>query len=114
MGGSIPMESADVFSMMPRPKLLDQGPLASESDDSTSSPSEKLMTSFGQEFEKRIGQVQSMQDNAQKKMRQFAAGKLESVHDVSVAVQKANMGFRLAGLVREKVLSGFEELQQMQ
>lgn len=107
------MESADIFSTMPKPKLLDRPPSSSSTPDSSSSEAKQLMDSFGMELEKRVNQIKSMQDNAQTKMRQFAAGKLDSVHDVSVAVQKANMGFRLAGLVRQKVLSGFETLQQM-
>lgn len=99
-------------SVMPDHTLLSQQDLEPSSE-STSSSAE-LMNSFGRVLASKLNQVDQLQRTAQTKSRQFAAGKIDNVHEVSIATQKANMGLQLAGLVRQKVLQGFQQLQQLQ
>lgn len=101
------------FSLTPSMKNLASGDPSNASGDSDSPASAKLMNSFGETFKEKIGQVESLQQSAQTKMKKFAAGEIDDVHDVSVSLQKANMGLNLASAVRSKVLQGIQELQQM-
>ncbi|MFB6344692.1 MAG: flagellar hook-basal body complex protein FliE [bacterium] len=78
-----------------------------------SSETAQLMNSFGETLQNKLNQVESMQKNAQTKMQKFAAGEIENVHDVSISLQKAQMGLNTASAVRRKVLQAFDELQQM-
>jgi flagellar hook-basal body complex protein FliE len=98
--------------LTPDMKNLASGSGAS-SENSDSPSSEKLMDSFGKTFKQKLGQLESLQQDAQIKMQKFAAGEIEDVHDVSVSLQKANMGLNMATAVRQKVLEGIQELQQM-
>ncbi len=100
------------FSLTPDMKnLVSEAESSSESADAPSS--EKLMNSFGKTFKDKLAEVESLQQDAQMKMQKFAAGEIEDVHDVSVSLQKANMGLNMATAVRQKVLEGIQTLQQM-
>jgi flagellar hook-basal body complex protein FliE len=86
---------------------------SSDATDGEDSPTKELMTSFGETLGNKLQQVESLQNTAQTKMQKFAAGEIDDVHDVSVSMQKAQMGLNVASAVRRKVLEGFTELQQM-
>lgn len=101
------------FSLTPGMKHLASENGSNASGDSDSPATGQLMDSFGETFKDKIGQVESLQQNAQTKMKKFAAGEIDDVHDVSVSLQKANMGLNVATAVRSKVLQGIQELQQM-
>lgn len=100
------------FSLTPSMKNLASS-TGDASEDSDSPATAELMDSFGETFKEKIGQVESLQQQAQTKMKKFAAGEIDDVHDVSVSMQKANMGLNVASAVRSKVLQGIQELQQM-
>jgi len=101
------------YSLTPSMKHLTPDSGSSASEESDSSASARLMNSFGETFKEKIGQVESLQQQAQTKMKKFAAGEIDDVHDVSVSMQKASMGLNVASAVRSKVLQGIQELQQM-
>lgn len=104
----------DLHSLTPNPTLMDQAtPSQSSGESSSSSETGELMESFGETLSNKLQEVESMQNTAQTKMQQFAAGEIDDVHDVSIAMQKAQMGLNVASAVRRKVIQGFDELQQM-
>jgi len=100
------------FSLTPDMKNLASG-VESPSESSDPPSSEKLMNSFGKTLKNKLAQVENLQQTAQTKMQKFAAGEIDDVHDVSISMQKANMGLNMATAVRQKVLEGVQELQQM-
>lgn len=105
----------NLTSLTPSPTLLNQSNnLSSAESSGESSETEKLINSFGETLQNKLQQVESMQQTAQTKMKKFASGEIDDVHDVSVAMQKAQMSLNVASAVRRKVLQGFNELQQMQ
>ncbi|MFP4687373.1 MAG: flagellar hook-basal body complex protein FliE [bacterium] len=96
-------------------------PLSSQPDISarngskvSGSPTAEIANSFADSLAGKLNQVENTQRDAQQKMRLFAAGKIDNVHDVTIAMQKANMAMRTATLVREKILGGFDQLKKMQ
>lgn len=106
--------SFDLVSLTPKPTLLNQSNTAASPEQSEeSSDTQELMNSFGETLKNKLNQVESLQQNAQTKMQKFAAGEIDDVHDVSISMQKAQMGLNVASAVRRKVLEGFNELQQM-
>lgn len=88
--------------------------LSDQPEDSGNSASQRLMSSFQDVLTDRLQQVETFQRDAHTKMKQFAAGEIDNVHDVSIALQKADMSVRLASLFREKILSGYNELKRLQ
>lgn len=107
--------SFDLVSLTPRSTLLNESlPTDSTSQSDDPSATEEMIDSFGKTLSNKLQQVESLQKTAQTKMQKFAAGEIEDVHDVSIAMQKARMGLNVASAVRTKVLEGINELQQMQ
>jgi flagellar hook-basal body complex protein FliE len=104
--------SISSFSLTPELKNL-APPQSQEDESSGQSASQQLMNSFSDTLTQKLHQVESLQQNAQTKMKQFASGQIDDVHDVSVSLQKASMGLNVATAVRQKVLEGIDELQQM-
>lgn len=105
--------SVSSFDLTPQMQQLTSDSLGDSSDQSGPSASQELMKSFSDTFEEKINQVESLQQDAQMKMKKFAAGEIDDVHEVSTSMQKASMGLNLASAVRTKVLESFDELQQM-
>lgn len=103
----------DPGSLTPSPLSPAFESSSNPSDESGVSPTQRLMSSFQDVLTDKLQQVEQFQRGAHTKMKQFAAGEIDNVHDVSIALQKANMSVRLATLFREKILSGYNELKQL-
>lgn len=104
--------SVDLFSLLSKPSSVSPREL-SPSDEPESSPSQELFSEFQSVLTHRLSQVEQTQIDAQNKMRDFAAGNIENVHDVTVALQKATMAVNLTTLVRRKFLDAWEQLQTL-
>ena len=96
------------------PSLPKTGKITPGSAPGDDSPTGKLANSFADSLANKLGEVEDTQRDAQQKMRLFAAGKIDNVHEVTVAMQKANLAMRTATLVREKLIGGFDQLKRMQ
>jgi len=78
-------------------------------------PTEKGQTSsFGQILTKSVGEVTRLQDEASDSVRNLLLGKAENIHDVMLAMAKAELGFKLLLEVRNKALEAYREVQRMQ
>lgn len=99
-----------ISSLTPQKQLFNSG----KSDSSYSSPTYDLTKQFGNLLTDKLNQVESSQKKAHEKMRLFAAGKIDDVHDVSVALRKAKMALKLTTMVRSKLVQGYQKLSKMQ
>ncbi|MBN2288689.1 MAG: flagellar hook-basal body complex protein FliE [Candidatus Glassbacteria bacterium] len=61
-----------------------------------------------------VHDVDGMQKDAGKKVQDFIAGEISDVHDVMVAVEKANTSFQLLMELRNKFLDAYQEIKRMQ
>jgi len=104
----------DMISLTPRPSSGSVDMSGNQQNESNESSTQRLMKSFHEVLTERINQVDAMHKDAHRKMKQFAAGEIDNVHDVSIAMQKADMAVNLATMFREKILTAFNELQQLQ
>lgn len=96
------------------PSLSKTGSIVPKSEQKTESATAQLANSFSNTLSDKLNQVENTQRDAQQKMRLFAAGKIDNVHDVTIAMQKATMAMRTATLVREKMIGIFDQLKRMQ
>jgi flagellar hook-basal body complex protein FliE len=81
-----------------------QPPLASPG------PSESFATVLQQSLER----VDGLQHEADAAARGFALGQAPSVHDVMIAMEKADLSLRLTTKVRNKVVEAYQEIMRMQ
>ena len=63
-------------------------------------------------FEK-IDQVNSLQQEAETAMTNFATGRTQNVSEVLVAVQKADLAFKTLMQIRNKLFEAYQEINQL-
>jgi flagellar hook-basal body complex protein FliE len=89
-------------------------PVPSHSVKITSSESGKDKVSFGKILTESIGEVNRLQKEADKAAHNLVTGKETDIHGTMIALQKADLSFRLMMQVRNKILSAYEEIKRMQ
>ncbi len=70
--------------------------------------------SFGQTMKKVLGEVNSLQQNADTQAIKLATGDVEDVHKAMIAMNKAKLAFDLTLQVRNKVVEAYQEIMRMQ
>ena len=73
-----------------------------------------LNVSFTDILKAGIGQVNSLQMEADDLAAQFAAGETDNIHGVLIAGEKADIALQLATAVRSKILDAYQEIMRMQ
>jgi flagellar hook-basal body complex protein FliE len=61
-----------------------------------------------------ITKVQGFQDNATNSVNKFLSGEGEELHTVALATQQADMSFQLFMQVRNKIVTAYNQVMQMQ
>jgi flagellar hook-basal body complex protein FliE len=61
-----------------------------------------------------IAQVNEVQLDASQAVDKFVSGDSDNVHQMMMALQKADVSFQLMMQVRNKLVSAYEEIQRMQ
>ncbi|MEZ6184840.1 MAG: flagellar hook-basal body complex protein FliE [Planctomycetota bacterium] len=61
-----------------------------------------------------LGEVNDAQTRADQAVQDLAAGKVEDVHDVMLAMTEADLSFRLMLEVRNKLVEAYQEVSRMQ
>ncbi len=69
---------------------------------------------FGETLADAIDRVDGAQKAADAQVESFVAGETENVHDVMIALNEAELHFKLLTEVRNKLLEGYQELMRMQ
>ncbi len=69
---------------------------------------------FGAMFSDAIAQLDALQKNADSLTVRLAAGEPVDLHDVTIAVEQANLGFQFATSVRNKLIEAYQEIARMQ
>jgi len=71
-------------------------------------------SSFADTLQASLEQVNRFQLEADVKIDGLATGKLTDNHQTMIAVKKASMSFELLVQIRNKVISAYEKIMQMQ
>ncbi|MCK8823556.1 flagellar hook-basal body complex protein FliE [Fuchsiella alkaliacetigena] len=81
------------------------------SENSKSNPKNK---SFDQLLTDSINNVNKLQKDADQLSEKLALGKVDNVHDVMIAAEKAKLSLDLTLEVRNKIVDAYEEIMRMQ
>jgi flagellar hook-basal body complex protein FliE len=69
---------------------------------------------FGEFLQDSIGQVNSLQKEANVAMEKLASGESQNLHETLLAVEKAEISFKMMNQVRTKVIDAYREIMKMQ
>jgi flagellar hook-basal body complex protein FliE len=61
-----------------------------------------------------IGQVEQVHTDAQQQVKQLLQGDRQDIHNVMIAVEKADVAFQLMMQVRNKIVNAYEEISKLQ
>jgi flagellar hook-basal body complex protein FliE len=70
--------------------------------------------SFSKQLENVLNDVNDLQLQSGQMAKDFATGKIEDIHDVTVASEKAGVGLEMVVEVRNKILEAYREIMRMQ
>lgn len=71
-------------------------------------------TSFSEMLKDSIEKVNRLQLEADQASQELILGKDTNLHQVMIAIEKANVSFQFMMQVRNKILSAYEEMMRMQ
>jgi flagellar hook-basal body complex protein FliE len=71
-------------------------------------------TSFGEILKNSIDEVNQLQIQADDAIDGLATGRQNDIHNTMVAMEKADVAFKLIMEIRNKVISAYEEIMRMQ
>lgn len=69
--------------------------------------------SFGKLLKESMAQVNALQHEADTSIQSLATGGTATLHDTMLAVQKADLSFRLMMQVRNKIVEAYQEVLRM-
>jgi flagellar hook-basal body complex protein FliE len=69
---------------------------------------------FRETLERYIQDVNSLQVEADKAVRNLVTGKMDNFHEVIVAMSEADLSFRLMMQMRNKLVDAYKEIMRMQ
>jgi len=82
--------------------------------DNLNSNKKKMNVDFSKILSKAVEQVNELQHEASKMQEDFAAGKIDNVHEVLIAAEKADISLRLTTEIRNKIVEAYKEIMRMQ
>jgi len=71
-------------------------------------------SSFGQVLKDSLSQVNALQREADTAIQGLAMGATGTLHDTMLAIQKAELSFKLMMQVRNKIVEAYQEVLRMQ
>ena len=75
---------------------------------------DKAGGSFADALQKSLGEVNSMQQQADAAITALATGEKVSLHETMIAMEQADVSFRLMMQVRNKIVEAYQEILRMQ
>ncbi|MCX7856707.1 MAG: flagellar hook-basal body complex protein FliE [Deltaproteobacteria bacterium] len=83
-----------------------------------SQPAEKLKekgtASFGEIIKESIQRVADIEKEANAEVERLAKNEASDLHNVMIAIEKADLTFQLMMQIRNKIISAYEEIMRMQ
>jgi flagellar hook-basal body complex protein FliE len=69
--------------------------------------------SFLETLKGALGEVNEMQLNADKAAQDFSTGQAKNLHDVMIAMEKAEVALKTVTAVRNKMIEAYQEIMRM-
>ncbi len=70
--------------------------------------------SFGKLLKNSMEEVNQLQCEADRSIEQLVAGESKNLHETMIAMEKANISFRLMMEVRNKIIEAYQDVMRMQ
>jgi len=70
--------------------------------------------SFARILQDSIQEVNKLQKEADKSVKKLLTGSNKGIHETMIALEKADISFRLMMQIRNKILDAYEEIMRMQ
>lgn len=74
----------------------------------------EIATPFGTVLKGMIGDINSLQNQADQAIAKVQLGNTGSIHEAMIALEKADISFRTMMQVRNKILEAYQEIMRMQ
>jgi len=87
--------------------------LPGEKMDSERAEAQNILTDFQKILKRSIEEVDGLSKEANLSVQEMIAGRMD-VHQAMVAMEQANISFRLMVQVRNKMMAAYEEIMRMQ
>lgn len=68
----------------------------------------------GNFFKELVGKVNDLQTQADNKIKNMVTGESRELHEVMIAVEKANISFQFLTQVRNKAIEAYQDVMRMQ
>jgi len=85
-----------------------------KSDKSSRQTWQQRALSFSESLKESLNEVNELKKIAKESITDLATGKDQVLHQTMIAVEKADVSFKLMMQVRNKILSAYEEISRMQ
>src|SRR5271169_1046031 len=69
---------------------------------------------FGETLKNAIQDVNDLSNNSDQKVAELVKGDRQDVHNVMIAVEKADIAFQLMMQVRNKIVNAYQEVSKLQ
>ncbi|HAN87164.1 MAG TPA: flagellar hook-basal body complex protein FliE [Firmicutes bacterium] len=99
---------------MPRIDGIGGGRVPAGVSPSSSDGGTDLVRAFGDVLEQALDTVNDMQSRADRLTEKLAAGGVNDIHQVMIAVEQVNLALQLTMQVRNKVIESYQEVMRMQ
>lgn len=70
--------------------------------------------SFSQILQSAMDNINNTQNEANEMMKKLAAGQIENLHEVMLAVERANLTLSLSMQIRNKIIEAYQEISRTQ
>ena len=95
--------------------IIPIGPLQnSKIDQNLEKPEKKNAVNFKETVSNYVNEVNNLQLKAGESIENFATGKVENVHEVMIAMSKAEVSFKFMMETRNKLVDAYKEIMKMQ
>jgi len=88
-------------------------PLPGEKMNSDRAEARNILTDFQKILKRSIEEVDGLSQEANHSVQEMVAGRMD-VHQAMIAMEQANISFRLMVQVRNKMMAAYEEIMRMQ
>lgn len=95
-------------------QVMEYGRTVQAPEPPNASPADDAAKSFGQMLKDSLDKTNEVQMQADRAVKELAAGRNKNVHETMLMLEKADMSFRLMMQVRNKVLEAYREIMRMQ
>lgn len=74
----------------------------------------KKTMSFSEMLANSLGEVNSLQKDADVAMQKLATGQTKNIHETMLTIEKAEIAFKTMNQIRSKVIDAYKEIMRMQ